>query len=156
MGFGEPHREGGCRWKLTSYHLERAYVSKGLQIQGIHCFPQSLCQPKGLVPTCHGWGCLRLRRGRRRIQGCTLGKSQDVNPELSPGDHMETNKGITLAGCGTGMTAGGHLDSTTVRGWSVGTHGPFRRLVTKRPRLGEEMVRLDGVMACKSWWCQGI
>lgn len=143
-GVWEPHREG-CRWKLTSYHLERAYVSEGLQIQGIHCFPQSLCQPKGLGTHMSWMGMPRLRRGRRRIQGCTLGKSQDMNPELSPGDHMETNKGITLAGCGTSMTAGGHMDSNTVRGWGVGTQGPFRRLVMKRPRLGKEMVRLDGV-----------
>ena len=79
-----------------------------------------------------------------------MGKSQDVNPELSPGAHMEINKGITLAGCGTGMTAGGHLDSNTVCVWGV-IHGPFRRLVTKRPRLRGEMVRLDGVIACESW-----
>lgn len=88
----------GLQVKLTSYHLERIYISEGLQIQGIHCFPQSLCQPKGLEPTCHRQGCLRLGRGRRYVQGCTVGKSQDVNPELSPGAHMEINKGITLAG----------------------------------------------------------
>ena len=99
-------------------------------------------------------------------------KGKEVCPRLHSGEesgrepralsrgpgHMEINKGITLAGCGTGMTAGGHLDSNTAGGGAGfgGAHGPLRRLVMNGPRLRGEMVRLDGVMACESWWCQDI
>ena len=138
--------------------MERTYVSEGIQIQGIHCFPQSLCQPKGLVPSCHGQGCLRLRRGRRCVQGCTVGKSQDVNPELSPGAQATWrlikespwqvwHRDDSQRPPGQQHGLGGEIG---------GAHGPLRRLVMNGPRLRGEMVRLDGVMACESWWCQGI
>lgn len=64
-------------------------------------------------------------------------KGKEVCPRLHSGEesgrepralsrgpgHMEINKGITLARCGTGMTAGGHLDSNTAGlGGGLGEH----------------------------------
>lgn len=62
---GSPHREG-LQVEVNEVTAGESYVSEGFRYRALLA-PQSLCQPKGLVPTCHGWGCLRLRKGEGSV-----------------------------------------------------------------------------------------